>query len=289
MSAKVLVAGAAGSLGCHVTRELLERGYTVRALIRKTSLPGDLGACVESVQGDALDAAQLSGALEGVEIVFSCLGASILPDRARGRRSFGAVDTPANLNLLAEAERAGVSRFVYVSVAGQEELGHLAYVAAHEAVVRTLQASPVPAAVVRPSGLYSAFDEVLRMAARGVVPLMGDGSARTNPIHDLDLAAVCADAVEGGHEDIVAGGPHVLSRRGIIELAFEALGKRARVRPVPARLVRALGALSRPFHPRMADLMAFYATVATQDLIVPRVGARSLGDYFRQEAVRFRG
>jgi nucleoside-diphosphate-sugar epimerase len=116
---RVLVAGAAGALGQHVTRELVDRGHDVRALIRASPLPEGLGRRVEVVTADALESASLGDPCDGRDAVFSCLGASVFPEMARGRRSFCAVDTPANLNLLAASEAAGVRRFVYVSVAGR--------------------------------------------------------------------------------------------------------------------------------------------------------------------------
>lgn len=281
---RVLVAGAAGALGQHVTRELVDRGHHVRALTRTSRLPEDLLPRVEVVTADARDLASLDGACDGRDALFSCLGASVIPEMARGRRSFRAVDTPANLNLLTAAGAAAVRRFVYVSVAGHEELSHLAYVAAHEAVVRALRRSPLSGCVIRPPGFFAAFLEVVRMAERGAVPVIGDGSALTNPIDERDLAAVCADAVEGEIGEVSAGGPEVLTRKRIVELAFAVLGKDVRTRSLPPAVLRAMAPLIRPLNARVADLTAFYTAVSTRDLVVPRVGRRTLADYFAEVA-----
>lgn len=257
----------------------------MRALVNRRELPGELGSIVDQVKADALDPRQLEGTCEGADVVFSCIGASVQPAVRKGRRSFENVDTPANLNLLREAENAGVNRFVYVSVAGHERFGHLRYVRAHETVVDRLLESGLSGAVVRPPGFFSAFREVLAMAEKGAIPVIGDGSARTNPIHDVDLAGMCADAVEGINQELVAGGPEILTRREIAELAFEALGREPKIRYVSPTLLRGMAPLMRPFSPRMADLTAFYTEVSTQDLVVPIAGTRLLRDYF-QETVR---
>lgn len=277
----VLVAGASGALGRQVTSLLLARGHAVRALVRQAARAP---AGAEVRVGDALRPASLAGACDGTDAVFSCVGASVMPGW-RGWRRFGKLDTPANLHLLAAARAARVPRFVYVSTAHDASMRRLDYVRAHEAVGDALAASGLDWAVVRPSGFFSALGFLVDAAARGAVPLLGDGAARSNPIHDADLAEVCVALVEGEGRGVVeAGGPDVLTRRQMTELAVAATGGRARVRRVPLAAA-ALGAwLLRPLHPRMAHLTAFYAALGRRDVIVEPRGARRLGDYFAERA-----
>ena len=281
---RTLVAGATGALGRHVVRALLRRGHAVRALVNRTGLPRSVVDRVEVCRGDALDPSVTDGACSGVDVVFSCLGASVSPKMGAGRRSYDRVDTPANLNLLDSAVRAGANRFVYVSVAGHEALGHLRYVSAHETVVRRLAAADIDHSVVRPPGFFSAFGEILQLARSGPVPIIGDGTAKTNPIHHVDLAEVCVDAIDGAGPEVLAGGPEVLTRRRIAELALEALGRPLKVRRIPPGLVRLLVPLVRPFNPRVADITAFYADVSVRDLVVPSRGTRTLSHYFYEIA-----
>lgn len=247
--------------------------------MHRRTLPEDLARLVPAHRADALDPAQLEGACNDIDVVFSCLGASVSPEMGAGRRTYLDVDTPANRNLIEAAIAAGVRRFVYVSVAGHRQFAHLRYVQAHEAVADMLTERGMSHAVVRPHGLFSALAALLPMAAKGWLPVIGDGSARTNPIHDADLAEVCADAVEDGGGDRTVGGPEVLTRMGIAHLALDALGKPARTRSIPPAMARAMGLLIRPLNPRMADLTAFIAEVSTNDLVVPTSGTRTLGAY----------
>lgn len=278
---RVLVAGASGALGQHVARHLMARGHSVTALVNRRPLATDLADGVDILRADALVVDGLAQACRGIDVVFSSLGASIVPDWRLGRRTFATLDVPANLNLLAAAEAAGVRRFVYVAVAGHETFGHHRYVQAHEQVVAALRASAVPSAVVRPPGFFSAFRAVLAMAKRGRVPVVGDGSARTNPIDERDLADVCVETVEGrGHQEVIAGGPEVLTRLEIVELAFQALEKPVRTGRLAPTLMRAAVPLMRLANPRMADLTAFFTDVSTRDLVVPAIGRRRLSDYF---------
>lgn len=277
---RILVAGASGVLGSLVTRELLRREHRVRTLVHHSPVAPDLAGAVEARKGNALVRSEIEDVCEGVDAVFSSLGASVLPEWTRGRRSFDRVDTPANLNLIATARGSGVSRFVYVGVAGHREFGHLGYVRAHEAVANALASSGLDGVTVRPQGFFATFGEVFKMARKGRVPVIGDGSARTNPIHEADVAGVCADAIEGAAGDRVVGGPDVITRRGIVELAFRSLRRPVRIRTIQPRLALAIAPLARPFNPRMADLTEFYTEVGTRDLVAPKVGTRTLGDYF---------
>ena len=66
---RILVTGATGSLGSNVIAEAARRGLEVRALVRDPArVRGAEG--IELVQGDALDPATVTRALEGREAHF---------------------------------------------------------------------------------------------------------------------------------------------------------------------------------------------------------------------------
>lgn len=282
MSGTVLVAGATSVLGRHVARTLHARGWTVKALARDPARLRPLDGILSGVlAADALRRDTLRGGMHGVDVLFSCVGASVMPTLTP-RAGFWSVDLPAHENLLDEALLSGVSRVVYVSVHHNAALRQLDYVAAHEAVVQKLRASGLACAIVRPTGFFSALGVLFDMARRfGVVPEIGDGRARSNPIADEDLAVVCADAVEGGPQERSAGGPEVLTRRQMAEAAFEALGKAPRVLPVPLWWARMNAAMLRRLHPRVAHLTAFFAAIAEHDLVGDVRGERTLAGHFR--------
>ena len=63
-----LVLGATGGIGGEVARELLARGWTVRALIRREP-PADADARIQWQRGDAMDAQAVRRAAEGVGLI----------------------------------------------------------------------------------------------------------------------------------------------------------------------------------------------------------------------------
>lgn len=284
---RILIAGASGALGQKIVGEALARGHQVVAFGRDSArLAANLPDRVEARIGDALVPATLVGVLDGCEAVISCLGASVSPSLRAGRPGYLAIDLPANRTLADAAKLAGVARFVYVSVAGHDQQGaaELAYYRAHEQVVEHLDAIGLEHAIVRPTGFFSALAQYVTMARTGAVPMIGDGTARSNPIADADLARVCVEALDGPARDRSVGGPDVLSRREMIELAFAAVGRPAKIRSVSPGVFRFAGRMMGLFIPRMGELLPFVIHVSTRDVIAPIAGELRLVDAFQRVA-----
>jgi uncharacterized protein YbjT (DUF2867 family) len=280
---KVLVAGAGGRLGSAVVGELKRRGYPTRSLVRDAAGLETPARGHEIFAADARRPEALRGACDGVGVVISAMGASLALGRTReGGATFHDVDYRANLNLLAEALRAGVRKFVYVSLHGAGELRGRAYVDAHEQFVEALRASGLDYTVIRPTGFFYVFEEIYKMAQRGRVVIVGSGAARTNPVHEVDVASECADAVECGGHEVSIGGPETYTRREIAELAFDAVGKRPRILSLPPTLMRAALQPLRLFDRRLYDFFDFGVAASTQDLVAPPAGRTSLRRHFRR-------
>ncbi len=286
MPRRVLIAGSTGALGREVVRRSAAAGWTVRALVRDPSRLGDVRDLAAEVhRGDALTAGSLDGACDAVDVVFSCLGASVTSTGWGERRGFLDVDVPANTELVAEAKRAGVRRFVYVSLAGDQEMAPVCrYARAHALVADAVEKSGMDAVILRPTGFFSAFGAMLEMARTIPLPRIDGGHAKSNPIADEDLADAAVMSLDGPLGERVLGGPEVLSRNEVSALVGVALGARVRSMPVPSWWMRACGWMLRPVHPRMADVTEFLATVGSRDLIAPAVGTRRLGEYLAGRA-----
>src|SRR5438309_8639931 len=72
---RVMLTGATGFVGSWIARVLIERGYKVRGLVRKTSNLANLQQIeLEQVEGDVLDRASVRRALKGCEAVIHTAG-----------------------------------------------------------------------------------------------------------------------------------------------------------------------------------------------------------------------
>lgn len=198
------------------------------------------------------------------------------------RTSFREVDWLGNRNLLEEAKRAGVQKFVYVSLAGGQSLAHTKYAEAHERFVQDLTSSGMDWSIVRPTGLFSFFREVLRMAQNGRAAVIGSGEARTNPIHESDAARACVQALRPGRLELCVGGPGIYTRKEIVHAAFAALGKTPRVHSIPAWAVAPVPALLGLFNPRIAALVEFGIAVSQKECLAATYGTETLERYFGQ-------
>jgi uncharacterized protein YbjT (DUF2867 family) len=284
---KILVAGATGQLGRHIVTELNKRGYAIRAIARHPKkLSGS--AVDEIVAADLTRPGTLKDVCQGIDQVISCAGASMNIDDFSDRKSFYEVDYHGNLNLLEEAKKAQIRKFIYVSLVYADKLRHVEYADAHEKFIESLRASGIPNTIIRPTGFFSFNLEVLKFADKGRGLLLGSGDCRTNPIHESDVARACVDALERYHGEVVIGGPDLFTRREITELAFAALHRKSSVMSISPGLFKFLISPLRLFNRRIYALMDFGIAVTQIDVIAPQVDGQRLTNYFEEQAKMMR-
>lgn len=111
---KALVTGAAGFIGSHVVRELLDAGVEVKAMIRPGENTQNIkGLDCEQVIGDVLDQGAVEKAMQGVDTLFhlAAIYAIWMKDWSR----IYEVNIQGSRNVLWAALKAGVGRVVYTS------------------------------------------------------------------------------------------------------------------------------------------------------------------------------
>jgi len=263
---RVLLAGSTGVIGQEVMTSLFGRGHEIAAPTRAGGV-------------DALRPETLRGWCDGVDVVVSAMGGSVALGGPE-RRPYAVTNTQANRNLIAEALQAKVRRFVYVAAHKQAGYEGTAYMQSHEAIVEELREAKLPHTVIRPTGVFTALAPFVDFARRGFVPLIGDGSARTNPIAASDVARAVVENLEDGPASVSIGGPSVMTRRAIPEAAAKAVGKQPFFVSMPAGAARFNARVMGIFNPRMGELMAFAAAVSVVDCVAPTYGSERLEDYF---------
>jgi nucleoside-diphosphate-sugar epimerase len=289
---KALVTGGSGFIGSSLIRDLAERGYEVRALLRKTSDTSHLeGIRYERADGDLSNFEALKKAVEGVDVVFHLAGVVRAPSRD-GFFKHNAEGT----RLLAEAVAAvnpGLRRFVLVSslaAAGPATCLEKPNLESHEATPVSLYGESklqgerealkfkdrFPVTVIRPPMVYGPRDKdifvVIRTVSRRMMPMIQgatpDGSKYYSLIHVSDLCRGIIQAGEASAEKVPSGEIFYLTDGGLytyrdLLLAMAAsLGVRAFEMKIPAFVVSiaasiasALGALIGKTFPLNRDKM----------------------------------
>lgn len=109
---KILVTGATGKVGSRLVGRLAARGHDIRALVRDLARASTLQAQgMELVEGDLRDAESLADSVRGVDAVVHCAAffRGATPQEAHATNDEG------TRHLAAQAQRAGVERFVFTS------------------------------------------------------------------------------------------------------------------------------------------------------------------------------
>lgn len=233
-----LVVGATGILGGEICKELIAKGRTVRAMIRPTSAPEKVAALkaagAETVSGDIKDPATLAAACGGVDTVISTASSTL--SRAEGD-DIESVDRQGQLNLVAAAKEAGVSRFVFVSFPPDESSFPLQD--AKRAVEAAIVASGVPYTILHPTH----FREVWLSAALGFEPenakarVFGDGVGAISWISLFDVARAVVASVDNPkavNRVLRLGGPEALSLAEVVARFEKAAGQEFEREVVPA-------------------------------------------------------
>lgn len=191
------------------------------------------------------------------------------------------VDFQANLNLLEEAKKSGVKRFIYVSVLHGAQLTQLKICMAKEKFVQALEMSGLDYCIIRPTGYFSDMEEFFTMAQKGRVFLIGNGAHKMNPIHGEDLAKVCVDAARNKVKEIPVGGPDVLTHNQIAEIAFSASGNKKKISHIPDWVKKLVLFMLRTFsNSKIYGPIEFFMTVLSMDMVAPQYGSRHLKIYF---------
>jgi NADH dehydrogenase len=229
---KVFVTGGPGFVGREILQQLLQAGHAVRALVREGSV-GRLAEPdkVELHTGDITDAASLGGALAGCDAVIHLVGI-IREFPARGV-TFKRMHVTATENILEACDEQGVRRFVHMSSNGTRENCRTGYHRTKWQAEQLVRDSGLDWTIFRPSLIFGRGSEFVKMLTElirrvPIVPVIGDGKYRMQPVSVAEVAASFVRALEMP-ETVGAtyqqGGSRSYSYDEILDLTGRAMGR----------------------------------------------------------------
>ncbi|CAN5890478.1 SDR family oxidoreductase [soil metagenome] len=235
---RALVTGATGYIGARLAPALLREGWTVRVLTRDAGKLADRTwhDQVEVVEGSADEPDDLTRAMEGVQVAY------YLIHSMDGSAGFVERDREMAHRFAGSAERAGLSRIVYLSGLYPPDTDLSAHLGSRKQVEDIFLAGAVPTVVLRAAvivGSGSASFEMLRHLTERLPVMVAPQwlNTRIQPIaighvlHYLVAAAELPAEVDRGFD---IGGEEVFTYRDMINRYAAVTGLlRRRVRTIP--------------------------------------------------------
>ncbi len=244
----ITVFGGSGFVGRQTVRTLAADGWRIRVACRRPDLAyhlqplGRVGQ-IHATQANLRHPGSVMAAIRGSDAVINLTG--ILAEK--GRQSFAAVQAFGARTVARAAAEAGVGTLVHMSALGADADSQSAYARSKaEGEAAVLEAFP-SARIVRPSIIFGPEDDffnrfaaIARMAP--VMPLIGGGQTRFQPVYVGDVARALASLSQGsGQPDAVyeLGGPEVKTFEELLRYICEVTGRKRLFVPVPWALANA--------------------------------------------------
>lgn len=268
---RILVTGASGFVG-RALAERLSRDvrYQLRAASRNFSVfPPEIDSCLAPSLGSNADWHQ---ALNDVSaVVHSAARVHVMNDTADDPLvEFRKVNVDGTLSLARQAAAAGVSRFIFISsikVNGEgTDLGHpyraddtpdpqdpygISKMEAEQGLRALASETGMEVVIIRPvlvygPGVKANFRSMMSWLRKGIpLPLGATGNKRSLVAVDnlVDLIATCIDHPEAANQTFLVSDGEDLSTTQLLLRMGSALGRPARLLPVPASLLQAGAAM----------------------------------------------
>lgn len=277
---KILLAGATGYLGRFITQELLSKNLETKIIVRDKHKVNFDAQNLEIVEAEVTKPKTLDNLFKDIDVVISTVGIT----RQKDSLTYMDVDFHANKNLIDEAKKSGVKKFIYISVLNGEKLRQLKICEAKEKFGDYLKSSGLDYSIIRPNGFFSDMGDFLKMAKGGKVYLFGNGKLKLNPIHGEDLAKVVVDTLNQDAKEINIGGPDMLSQNEIAELALKAYSKPIKIIHLPDWIRKFTLWTVRTFtSSKTYGPIEFFMTTMVMDMQAPQYGKHKLEDFFNEQ------
>ncbi|MCI1722749.1 MAG: NAD(P)H-binding protein [Lachnospiraceae bacterium] len=276
---KIVLAGACGKLGSDILRALIREGHEVTAAdVVDRDVEGADRSRYVFRKLDVTDAPSLKGLCDGADAVITTVGLTGVSAQLTNYD----IDYRGNLNLLNEAVRAGVRKFVYISVlhadTAPEEVP-MCY--AKKLMEAELVKSGIPYVIHRPSGYFYDIVKVFRpMIEKGKVTLLGKKPVSANVVDTPDFADFILEHLSDQNAVYNVGGKETWTYEEIARMCFEAAGKEPQISTAPPWLFDVLANLPKNKKNGKQPIIRFSKWTLSNDMVGDtKVGSHSFKEY----------
>ncbi|HUP64770.1 MAG TPA: NAD-dependent epimerase/dehydratase family protein [Thermoanaerobaculia bacterium] len=235
---RVLVTGGSGVIGAGLIPELIKRGIEVRLLSRGANEEAEAWPeGVDPFPADVANPETLKGAADQCDAVVHITG---IVDEDPPDVTYAKVNVEGTANMLAEAERSGAPRFIYISSLGADR-GESDYHRSKLQAEEKVRAYGGPWIILRPGNVYGPGDDVisrvLKMArSLPAIPVVGHGDQPFQPIWYEDLGRAIADSVTRSDlpgQTLQLAGDETVTTSDLVEKISEIVDRKIFALPIP--------------------------------------------------------
>lgn len=274
---KVVLAGAFGNLGADILKALAGAGHEVVAAdmaVREIE-----GVSCETRVIDVTKPETLKGLCEGADAVVTTVGLT----RTSATITNYDIDYQGNVNLLEEAKRAGVKRFVYISVIKADSDPGVPMLHAKAMFEEKLKESGLTWVIHRPTGYFYDIAKVfMPMIEKGTVTLLGKQDVHANVIDTPDFADFIVRHLADENKTYDVGGKETYSYEEMAKMFFEAAGKPAVIKRAPVFLFDVLALVNKWKKNGKEAIIRFSKWTLTHEL----VGRDTWGEHSFREYIK---
>lgn len=240
---KIFISGGTGFVGGHVCRALRERGHELRLLVHRRVGGAESG--IELFEGDVTNVGSFAEGVCGCDAVINLVGV-IREFPSRGV-TFERLHLQATAAMLEVTRKAGISRYLQMSALGTRPDAVSDYHRTKWRAEELVRGSGLEWTIFCPSLIFGPHDAFINMLAAQLrlaplMPVIGSGSYRLQPIHADDVARCFALALEMPGtigETFALCGKERLSFEELLDLIAAAIGRSRPLKPhIPVGLMK---------------------------------------------------
>ncbi|MCF0134164.1 MAG: NAD(P)H-binding protein [Blautia sp.] len=281
---RVLLAGAFGNLGSDILRALCQTEHEIiaaDAVIR--SLENIDETRFETRTIDVTNTESLKGICDNVDVVITTVGLT----KASSKVNNYDIDYQGNLNLLHEAEKAGVQHFAYISVINADQGKGVPMVHSKFLMEQELKKSSVNYVIYRPTGYFYDIAKVfMPMVEKGEVQLLRmKNFPSCNVVDTADFAGFIVETMCDTNKTYNVGGKETYTYPQIARMFFQANHVDGKIKTVPPCMMDILASLPKIRKEGKRDVILFSKFTMTHDCVGDTmIGEKSFRQYIKEKS-----
>lgn len=280
---KILITGATGFIGSHITESLVKSGHEVTVCARDVVTVKKRWPGIKAVPADFVTDNQVSDwldKLDDIDVVVNTVG--IISEK--GQQTFSALHTDTPVALFKACEEKGIKRVIQVSALVADDDAFVPYQLSKKKADDALRQLSLDWFILRPSLVYGEKGTSTRffnfLASFPLLPLVAGGKQLIQPVHidDLVEAVLACLSSTDTKQTIDVVGPEQISLSEWLQRLRTKKGKgKLHVVPVPYTLINKMSHLTQHVIPLLAPdnlKMLQQGNIASSDAMEKLLGRK---------------